>query len=771
MIHDSVTTLEDARTIAIELGLLPEEYEKIISILGGRIPTYTELGIFSVMWSEHCSYKNSIAVIKTLPRKGGRLLVEAGEENAGLVDIGDGLAVAFKIESHNHPSAVEPYQGAATGVGGILRDIFTMGARPIAALDSLRFGGIGSGRAGSADLRADDRTKFLVRGVVHGIGDYGNSFGVPTVGGEVYFDECYQGNPLVNAMAVGIVEHGKTVSASADGVGNVVMIVGSRTGRDGIHGASLLASAVFSEAAESLRPTVQVGDPFAEKLLLEATLEAIASGLIVGMQDMGAAGISCCTSEMSAKARTGMAIDLDKVPLREASMTSFEIMLSESQERMLVVVKPEDVVAIQAIFTKWDLQAEIIGRVTNTGRIIIDYHGERVADIPANALALGGDMTPVYHRESRKPKYLAEVNSYDVSTLPDIEDAGAMLRELLGSPNIASKRWVFEQYDSMVRTNSLYLMGGDAAVVRIKGTTKGLAMKTDCNARYVYLDPYRGGTIAVAEAARNIACTGATPIGVTNCLNFGNPYDPEVYYQFTEAVRGMGDACKAFGTPVTGGNVSFYNESPGGAIFPTPTIGMIGLIEDITKVVSSDFKNEGDAIILLSASDGLDPLDGLGGSEYLFRLTGEVVGTPPECDLKKQASLVRALVELADKQFLHSAHDISEGGFAVALAECCFGQSTERPMGATVEAPTGTARLDRALFGERQGMVILSAREEDLTEIVNIASLQNVHAVQLGKVGGNRLKIGNVIDESVGELFEIYSSALPTALGEEETVM
>ncbi|HEX5315242.1 MAG TPA: phosphoribosylformylglycinamidine synthase subunit PurL, partial [Candidatus Kapabacteria bacterium] len=480
------------------------------------------------MWSEHCSYKNSIAIVKTLPRKGGRLLVEAGEENAGLVDIGDGLAVAFKIESHNHPSAVEPYQGAATGVGGILRDIFTMGARPIAALNSLRFGAIRGGTPPATN--ESERTKFLVRGVVHGIGDYGNSFGVPTVGGEVYFDECYQGNPLVNAMAVGIVDHGKTVSATAEGVGNLVMIVGSRTGRDGIHGASLLASAVFSEAAESLRPTVQVGDPFAEKLLLEATLEAIAAGLVVGMQDMGAAGISCCTSEMSAKAGTGMAIDLGKVPLREASMTAFEIMLSESQERMLVVVKPEDVNAIQAIFTKWDLQAEIIGTVTNTGRIVIDYRGERVADIPARALALGGDMTPVYHRESRKPEYLAQVNSFDVTALPDAQDANAVLRELLGSPNIASKRWVFEQYDSMVRTNSLYLTGGDAAVVRVKGTTKGLAMKTDCNSRYVYLDPYRGAAIAVAEAARNIACTGATPIGVTNCLNFGNPYDPEVYY-------------------------------------------------------------------------------------------------------------------------------------------------------------------------------------------------------------------------------------------------
>ncbi len=774
--QNTITNLDDARRIAIELGLIPEEFDRIVSILGGRIPSYTELGIFSVMWSEHCSYKNSIAVIKTLPRSGGRLLVDAGEENAGLVDIGDGLAVAFKIESHNHPSAVEPYEGAATGVGGILRDIFTMGARPIAALNSLRFGEFNSGNhttpqppplAEEGESDPSERTKFLVRGVVRGIGDYGNSFGVPTVGGEVYFDKCYQGNPLVNAMAVGIVERGKTVSASADGVGNIVMIVGSRTGRDGIHGASLLASAVFSEAAESLRPTVQVGDPFAEKLLLEATLEAIAAGVVVGMQDMGAAGISCCTSEMAAKAGTGMKIDLTRVPLREASMSAFEIMLSESQERMLVVVKPKDVGAIQTIFTKWDLQAEIIGEVTDTGRVVIDYHGERVADIPAKALALGGDMTPVYYRETSKPKYLAKTNAFDVSQLPDVEDAGAMLRTLLSTPTIASKRWVYEQYDSMVRTNSLYLTGSDAAIVRVKGTTKGLAMKTDCNARYVYLDPYRGGTIAVSEAARNIACTGATPIGVTNCLNFGNPYDPEVFWQFKEAVRGMGDACKAFGTPVTGGNVSFYNESPDGAIYPTPTIGMIGLIEDITKVVSNDFKHEGDAILLLTASDPSDLTDGLGGSEYLYQRTGEVIGKPPVCDLGKQAALVQSLIELADKRLLNSAHDVSEGGLTVALAECCFAQGTEHPMGAKVQMQNVHLRRDTVLFGERQGFVILSADPKNVKDILAISKKHGLEAKQVGTVGTDRLMIDDLIDESVEELYSIYSTALPAALGEE----
>jgi phosphoribosylformylglycinamidine synthase subunit PurL len=724
------------------------------------------------MWSEHCSYKNSIAVIKTLPRKGGRLLVEAGEENAGLVDIGDGLAVAFKIESHNHPSAVEPYQGAATGVGGILRDIFTMGARPIAALNSLRFGELeGNNHPPTPSLkrRGSDRTKYLVRGIVHGIADYGNSFGVPTVAGEVYFDNCYQGNPLVNAMAVGIVEHGKTASAAADGPGNVVMIVGSRTGRDGIHGASLLASAVFSKAAESLRPTVQVGDPFAEKLLLEATLEAIGAGLVVGMQDMGAAGISCCTSEMSARSGTGMAIDLTRVPLREASMSAYEIMLSESQERMLVVVVPENVGAIQSIFQKWDLQAEIIGEVTTTGRVVIDYHGKRVADIPARALALGGDMTPVYHRETREPIYLAKTRSYDFTKLQDVEDPANMLRDLLASPNIASKRWVYQQYDSMVRTNSLYLRGSDAAVVRIKGTTKGLAMKIDCNARYVYLDPYHGAMLAVVEAARNVACTGATPLGVTNCLNFGDPYDPEVYYQFKEAVRGMGDACRALGTPVTGGNVSFYNQSPEGAIYPTPTIGMIGLIEDISNVVSSDFKYENDSIILLSTHTSKKPNDGLGGSEYQYLRTGILAGEAPECNLEQEAVLVSSLVELASKQLLHSAHDISEGGFAVALAECCFAQSTERQFGANIpNIIRDQERHDVALFGEQQGRVILSASSDDANAIIELAKSRGLIAENIGTVSGQRLIIGNAIDEHVAELFDIYSNALAQAMEEEE---
>ncbi|MDP4220298.1 MAG: phosphoribosylformylglycinamidine synthase subunit PurL [Bacteroidota bacterium] len=746
---NTISTLAEAKKTALELGLLDEEFEKIVSILGGRIPTYTELGIFSVMWSEHCSYKNSITQLKTLPRKGKRLLVEAGEENAGLVDIGDGLAVAFKIESHNHPSAVEPYQGAATGVGGILRDIFTMGARPIAALNSLRFGSL-----------SEERTKFLVRGVVHGIADYGNSFGVPTVAGEVYFDPCYQGNPLVNAMAVGIVKHGETVSASADGVGNIVMIVGSSTGRDGIHGASLLASAVFSEAAEELRPTVQVGDPFTEKLLLEATLEAIGKKLVVGMQDMGAAGISCSTSEMSAKAGTGMKIDLNKVPLREATMSSYEIMLSESQERMLVVVEPKNVDAIKEVFTKWDLQAEVIGTVTDTGTVEISYHGEVVANLPSKALALGGDMTPVYQRETREPSYLKETMGFDLNSISDIDDANAMLRSLIASPNIASKRWVYEQYDSMVRTNTLDLEGSDAAVIRVKGTTKGLAVKTDCNSRYVYLNPYRGAMIAVCEAARNIACTGAQPIAITNCLNFGNPYDPEVYYQFTEAIRGMGDACRTLETPVTGGNVSFYNESPSGAIYPTPTIGMLGVIDDIANVVSSGFKNDGDAILLLSAYEPDAEFEGLGGSEYLaIRTGGKAVGNAPNIDPGGEARLIDLLVTLAGKRMLKSAHDISEGGLAVTITESCFSNM----IGARIMPPS-SKRNDHSLFGEMQGRVVISVAPESVEEISMIVRSANVKLEVLGTTGGRSIIVDGLIDCDLDELYSLYTEAIPSAV-------
>ncbi len=748
---NTISTLSDAKKTAIELGLLPEEFDTILGILGGRIPTYTELGIYSVMWSEHCSYKNSILQLKKLPKKGKEILAEAGEENAGVVNIGNGLAIAFKIESHNHPSAIVPYEGAATGVGGILRDIFTMGARPIAALNSLRFGSLDN-----------DRTKYLLRGVVHGISDYGNSFGVPTVAGEVYFDESYQGNPLVNAMAVGIVEHGKTVSATAEGVGNAVMIVGSSTGRDGIHGASLLASAVFSEGSEELRPTVQVGDPFTEKLLLEASLEAIEKGLVVGMQDMGAAGISCSTSEMSFKSRTGMDVDLDKVPLRENSMSAYEIMLSESQERMLVVVKPENVAAIVEVFTKWDLHAVVIGVVTDTGNVVVHRHGEIVANIPAKSLALGGDMTPVYEREQKKPAYLEQTLSFDISKVPDVTDATAMLKKLLATPNIASKRWVYEQYDSMVRTNTLALEGSDAAVVRIKGTSKGIALTTDCNSRYVYLNPYRGAMIAVAESARNVACVGAKPLAITNCLNFGNPYDMEVYYQFVEALRGMGDACLALETPVTGGNVSFYNESPKSAVFPTPTIGMLGLIEDIQNVVSAGFKTAGDAIILLTAYTSDNALDGLGGSEYLALLNdGKALGDAPHCDLEGEKNLIATLLDLAERNVLVSAHDTSEGGLAVAIAESCFING----IGAQITPPAHT-RNDQLLFGEMQGRAILSVKKENVDAVKQIAAKNNVKAEEIGVTGGTGFVIEGLIDASIADLREGYSRTLSDAMAE-----
>jgi phosphoribosylformylglycinamidine synthase II len=553
--------------LAIEHGLSEEEFERIKKILG-RNPNYTELGCFSVMWSEHASYKNSIALLKTLPRSGKRLLVQAGEENAGLVDIGDGLAIAFKIESHNHPSAVEPYQGAATGVGGILRDIFTMGARPIAALDSLRFGNLDN-----------PKTKYLLNGVIKGIGDYGNCFGVPTVAGEVYFEEAYQDNCLVNAMAVGIVKTNRIAKAVAKGKGNPVFIVGSSTGRDGIHGATF-ASVELTEESESRRSNVQVGDPFAEKLLLEATLEIIKKDLVVGIQDMGAAGIICSTSEMSARGKSGMRINLDLVPLRESGMTAYEILLSESQERMLVVGKKGCEEEIKKVFEKWDLQCVQIGEVIEEDLLEFYKDGKLVANIPASSLVLGGGA-PVYYRESKKPDYIDKLSNVNFDDLPEIKDLNSVLLKLLSSPNITNKSWIYHQYDYTVGTNTVIKPGCDSAVIRIKKTNKAIAIKTDCNGRYVYLNPKRGTMIAVAEAARNVACSGAIPIAITNCLNFGNPYDPEIYWQFKEAIEGMREACIEFDTPVTGGNVSFYNESNNYTVYPTPVIGMLGLIEDV----------------------------------------------------------------------------------------------------------------------------------------------------------------------------------------------
>jgi phosphoribosylformylglycinamidine synthase II len=732
--------------LALQHGLTEEEYESVLRYLG-RTPSYTELGIYSVMWSEHCSYKNSIALLKTLPRSGGHLLVSAGEENAGLVDIGDGLAVAFKIESHNHPSAVEPYQGAATGVGGILRDIFTMGARPIAALNSLRFGGLENGR-----------TRHLLKGVVKGIGDYGNSFGVPTVGGEVYFDPCYNENPLVNAMAVGIVKQGEWARAVAQGKGNPVMIVGSSTGRDGIHGATF-ASEELSEKSEAKRPSVQVGDPFTEKLLLEATLEAIRTGFVVGIQDMGAAGITCSTSEMSARGQCGMRINLDRVPAREEGMTAYELMLSESQERMLLVVERGREQEVQAVFRKWDVHAEIIGEVIDGDRLEISYQSRIVADVPPDSLVLGGGA-PVYHRETRKPGYLEETLAFNPFLLKAPADLTDVLRRLLGSPNIASKRWVYEQYDSMVRTNNIALSEADGALVYVKGTDKALSLTTDCNGRYVYLNPRRGAMIAVAEAARNVACTGAVPVAITNCLNFGNPYKPEVYWQFREAVEGIGDACRTFNTPVTGGNVSFYNESPTTAVYPTPVIGMLGVVESLAHITRATFRNDGDTILLLGSTHGH-----VGASEYLAAVHGVVAGDAPAIDLALEHALQQVLLEAIRAGIVISAHDCSEGGLAVALAECCILQGDEL-RGATVF--TGmTLRADFRLFGEDQGRAVVSTRPDKAQRLMDIAAARNVPVKRIGIVGGSSLKIDGMLELESQQAREVYQTALERAMEQE----
>ena len=740
--HEPPVTLEMAR----EHGMTDEEYEWMVDKLG-RSPSFVELGIYSVMWSEHCSYKNSIAVLKTLPREGGALLVGAGEENAGLVDIGDGLAVAFKIESHNHPSAVEPYQGAATGVGGIQRDIFTMGARPICSLNSLRFGSLDN-----------PRVRYLFDGVVRGIGDYGNSFGVPTVAGEVYFDPSYEGNPLVNAMSVGVVKAGRTASAIATGAGNPVYIVGSSTGRDGIHGATF-ASEEISEESEAKRPSVQVGDPFTEKLLLEASLEAIESGAVVGIQDMGAAGLTCSSCEMSAKGESGMILHVDRVPVREEGMTPYEIMLSESQERMLIVCEKGREHEIEAIFDKWDLHAVQIGEVTDEPRVKLYWHGELVGDVEADHLVLGGGA-PVYYRETRRPEYLDSL-SLDLAEIPDAtgEGAGDVLLQLLGSPNIASKRWVFEQYDTMVRTNTLVGPGpSDAAVVRIKGTNKGLAVKTDCNGRYVYLNPRRGGRIAVAEAARNVVCAGGKPVAITNCLNFGNPYKPEVYWVFKEAVGGMGEACATFETPVTGGNVSFYNENPEGAVFPTPTIGMLGIVEDTRRDTTTvPFKNERDAVYLLTPAAWRHRED-IGGSEYLAFVHGRTAGDAPHLDLDEERAVQDAMLRLIRSGVVRSAHDVSDGGLAVCLAECVLHSDG---LGADIELEHGDIRLDAVLFGEAQSRIVFTAAAD-----AAISAADGVQVTRIGTVTRGPLRIdsgGAVVIEAAAErLAAPYNSTIPS---------
>ena len=727
-------------TLAIEHGLTEQEFGWICERLG-RIPSFTELGIFSVMWSEHCSYKNSIALLKTLPRSGGRLLINAGEENAGLVDIGEGLAIAFKIESHNHPSAVEPYQGAATGVGGILRDIFTMGARPIACLNSLRFGPL-----------SDPRTQYLFEGVVKGIGDYGNCFGVPTVGGEVYFDESYKGNPLVNAMAIGIVDANNVVSAVAKGKGNPVMIVGSSTGRDGIHGATF-ASEEISEKSESKRPSVQVGDPFTEKLLLEATLEIIKQNLVVGIQDMGAAGISCSTSEMSAKGESGMIIDLNKVPLREDGMSAYEIMLSESQERMLVIAKKGCEEKVKEIFAKWDLNCEIIGEVTDEEKLVINYHGEKKSEISPVELVLGGNA-PVYIRDTEAPKYLSETNKFNFSLLAEPDSISEAFEKIFSSPNIASKRWVYQQYDSMVRTNTVVGPGSDAAVIYIKGTDKAIAAKTDCNGRFVYLNPKEGTKIAVAEAARNVVCTGAVPLAITNCLNFGNPYKPEMYWTFKKAIEGMGEACKFFNTPVTGGNVSFYNESPDTAVFPTPVIGMVGLVEKLDNITTAEFKQNGDLIYLLG-----EDYEEIGGSEYLKVIHNLVTGEIPQIDLQTEKDLQHLVLQLIDNDLINSAHDVSDGGIACAIAECCIIKD-EKPVGAKVKIPI-KSREDFSFFSESQSRVIVSVNPELKEKFEETAAKSFTPFTLIGETGGKDLCINDQYDFSLTYLIEHYYSSIP----------
>lgn len=735
-----MTEPEVTLELALQHGLSEEEFERVKEILG-RTPNYTELGIFSVMWSEHCSYKNSIAELKKLPRSGERLLVGAGEENAGLVDIGDGLAVCFKIESHNHPSAVEPYQGAATGVGGILRDIFTMGARPVAALDSLRFGKLSKAR-----------NRYLFDGVVRGIADYGNCFGVPTIAGEVYFEECYDGNPLVNAMAVGIVRHDKTESAIARGEGNPVFIIGSRTGRDGIHGATF-ASEELDENSEDRRPNVQVGDPFTEKLLLEALMEMVEQEILVGIQDMGAAGITCCTTEMSAKGESGMEITLDKVPLREADMNAYEIMLSESQERMLAVVKIGSEEKIKAICDKWDLICEEIGQVIDEPVLRVYHKGETVAELPPYHCVLGGGA-PVYQREYSRPAYLDEVQKFDINQLKPVEDLQKVFRKIFKSANIVSRNWVYRQYDHQVQTNTAVLPGGDAAVIRIRGTYKALSVKTDGNARYVYLNPRRGGQIAVAEAARNVVCTGADPLAVTNCLNFGNPYKPQMFYMFREAVAGMGEACKVFNTPVTGGNVSFYNESPDSAVYPTPVIGMVGLIEDISHITTANFKQEGDLIFLIGETRA-----DIGGSEFLKEYYGVVAGDCPVLDLEAEKKVQGALVKAIRSGWVDSAHDISDGGLAVALAECCIADR-ENPVGAQIKLDAGDLRPEWMLFSESQSRFLISVKPEHEEHIRNLFDELSVKAEHIGITGGDALKTNDWIDIKLKTLRDIYFNTI-----------
>jgi phosphoribosylformylglycinamidine synthase len=801
-------------------SLTPEEFERIKGILG-RAPNYTELGIFSVMWSEHCSYKNSRPLLKTFPTKSPKILVGAGEENAGIIDIGDGLAIAFKIESHNHPSAVEPFQGAATGVGGIIRDIFTMGARPVCAINSLRFGPItgsaesgvrsaesngepagtstspvapngspspgregrgegGQTSASSADSTTDNlkskisHNKRLFSGVVSGIAHYGNCFGIPTVAGEVYFDDSYEGNPLVNAFCLGVLRHEQIARGAAKGIGNPVFYVGPATGRDGLAGAAFASQDLTEESAGQQRGAVQVGDPFMEKLVMEACLELLATDAVAGIQDMGAAGLTCSTCETAARAGTGIEIDLSKVPQRAPNMSPYEIMLSESQERMLIIVKKGREAEVKRIFDKWDLPWAEIGFVTDTGKMIVKNRGELIVDITAKKLA---DEAPVYQREAQEPEYLKAVRAFTLANVPDTADAVGNLKTLLAWPTIASKNWVYRQYDHMVRDGTLVCPGSDAAVVRIKADSlpddsangktvrdKYIAMKVDCNAAYVYLDPYEGAKTVVAEVARNLACAGAVPLGSTDNLNYGNPHNPEIFWQLRESVRGLAEACRAFNAPVTGGNVSLYNQNPSGPIDPTPTVAMVGLVEKPEHVTTQWFKDEGDAIILLGEPvDKQDPLLGLGGSAYLQRVHGLKTGTPPRCNLETEKNLHLGLRALIHSGVVKSAHDCSEGGLAVALAECCISQQvareTPRLIGAQIDlSALADVRIDALLFGESQGRVVISVAGVQAGKVLGQAKILGIPAMQLGVVGGTALQIKTAQGDLKWELAELHDA-------------
>ncbi len=769
-------------------NLTPDEYQKILDILG-RPPTYTELGIFSVMWSEHCSYKNTRPVLKTFPTQGASILVGAGEENAGIIDIGDGVAIAFKIESHNPPSAVEPFQGAATGVGGIIRDIFTMGARPVAALNSLRFGEL-----------SNPEVRRLFSGVVSGIAHYGNCFGIPTIAGEVYFDKSYEGNPLVNAFALGVLRHDQITRGAAKGVGNPVFYVGPATGRDGLAGAAFASQDLTEESAEQQRGAVQVGDHFMEKLVCEACLELLATGCVAGMQDMGAAGLTCSTCETAARAGTGIEIELDHVPQRAPNMSSYEIMLSESQERMLIVVEKGREEEVKRIFDKWDLPWAEIGVVTDTGRMVVRHGGKVVVDVPAKKLA---DEAPIYFRESREAAYMKDVRAFRLDGIPDTSNPTADLKRLLAQSTIASKNWVYGQYDHMVRDGSVVCPGSDAAVIRIKGDSlpitkaqyaegqasrmsepvvtpdKYVAMSVDCNGTYVYLDPYEGGKAAVAECCRNLACSGAIPLGSTDNLNFGNPHNPEIFWQLKESVRGLAEGCLAFSAPVTGGNVSLYNQRGAlGAIDPTPTVAVVGLIEKPEHITTQWFKDAGDVILLLGSPVDLgDPLQGLGGSVQLQAAHGKKTGLPPRVDLGIAKTLHTSLLGLIREGVVKSAHECSEGGLAVCLAESCMSQQiargTPRLIGAQVELPvpaegSTSSRLDALLFGETQNRVVITVASQDAGRVLKQCEILGVPAQRLGTVGGDVLSIRSgttTLEAPVAELHDIWWNSIARSMG------